>query len=141
VYDTWTDSYATDPFDQEGFGYGSTIAGTNYALEIGGLTPGVPPYTERRSTQVTASNTSPGPVGPQRPVVVRRWTSLDGSISNVGQFANTDAGTDQAPTQFSANPITVTPPVPEPLRAIKISIRLNDFAAETIRQQTVIQEF
>lgn len=141
VYDTWTDAYGNDPFDQEGLGFGSTIAGTNYALEIGGLTSGVPPYNETRSTQVTGANGSPSPVSRQRNVVVRRWTSMDGGFSNSGQFANTGAGGDQAPTQYSANPINVTPPVPEPLRAIKISIRLNDFAAETIRQQTVIQEF
>lgn len=141
VYDTWTDSYLTDPFDQEGLGYGTTVGGYPYALEIGGVTPSVPPYTETRSTQATASNATPSPVGLGRNVVVRRWTSLDGGFNNAGQFSNQDAGGDQSVFQYSPSPFQVTPPVPEPLRAIKISIRLNDFGAETIRQQTVIQEF
>lgn len=141
VYDTWTNSYGIDSFDQEGAGFGSTVAGFTYALEVGGITPGIPAYSETRSTQATPSNATPGPVSAQRNIVTRRWTSLDGSFSNVGQFSGQSAGADQTVFQNSLSPISTTPPIAAPLRAIKISIRLNDFAAETIRQQTVIQEF
>ncbi|MCO8123649.1 hypothetical protein NHH03_18025 [Stieleria sp. TO1_6] len=140
VYDTWTDSYSTDSFDQEGLGVGS---GTpfGYAIEVAGVTTGIGALNETRSTQANPSNTTPGNHSDPRNVVIRRWTSLDGSLGISGEFAGESAGSSQIVPQGSDTPIQITPPVPEKLRAIKISIRLNDFAAETIRQQTVIQEF
>ena len=140
VYDTWSDSYATDPFDQEGLGFG-TATGSGYAVEVGLATPGVAGLEETRSTQITPSNAAPGEIVNTRNIVVRRWTSLDGSYINAGRFSDQNAGAGQSNNQSSTSPLPVTPPVSEPLRAIRISIRLNDFTAETIRQQTVIQEF
>lgn len=143
VYDTWTNGYRTDAYDQEGWGVGLVTGVPNfpYAVEVAGVTPGINIFNETRSSQFTSSNGSPANASQGRNVVIRRWTSLDGSFANTGQFADQDAGTDQAVSQVSATPIQITAPIPEPLRAIKIGIRLNDFKAETIRQQTVIQEF
>lgn len=140
VYDTWTNSYATDSFDQEGLAYGTT-AGAPYAVEIAGVSAGVPAMNEHRFSQYTAANTTPALTSQPRQTVIRRWTSLDSSFTNAGQFADTSAGVQQTVNQGSVTPIPLQPPVPEPLHAIKISIRLNDLPAETIRQQTVIQEF
>ncbi|MCA9139473.1 MAG: hypothetical protein KDB00_22020, partial [Planctomycetales bacterium] len=140
VYDTWTNSYSTDSFDQEGRAFGTT-AGATYAVEIGGVTAGVAPMNESRSSQYTAANTTPALTTVPRNTVIRRWSSFDNSFTNSGQFADQSAGVQQTVNQGSATPITLSPPVTEPLHAIKISIRLNDIPAETIRQQTVIQEF
>ncbi|MCC9601486.1 hypothetical protein LOC67_13095 [Stieleria sp. JC731] len=139
VYDTWTDSYASDPFDQEGVAIGTTVTGFNYAVEVGGFNATA--YTERRRTQANPSNGSPADNVTPRYVVQRRWSSLDGAYANPGQFFAQDAGKNQTINQRSADPIGITAPVPQPLRALKVSIRLNDLSAETIRQQTVIQEF
>lgn len=140
VYDTWTNSYDTDSFDQEGSGIGSLVAPT-FAVEIAGVTAGVPALFERRSSQYTTANNSPAVTALPRNSVVRRWTSFSTSFSNTGQFVDQNAGTQQTVNQGATTPIPTSAPVPAPLRAIKISIRLNDLAAETIRQQTVIQEF
>lgn len=140
VYDTWTNSYDTDAFDQEGGGFGSTVV-PNYAVEIAGVTTTTPPFIERRSSQFTTANNSPAVTSAPRNSVIRRWTSFSTSFGNTGQFSDQSAGNQQTVNQGSTTVIPVSPPVPEPLRAIKISIRLNDLSAETIRQQTVIQEF
>ncbi len=138
VYDTWTDGYASDPFDQEGVAFGSTTT-FDYAVEVGGVNG--PAYIERRSTQLTTANPAPGVNASSRQVVRRRWSPMDGTFANFGQFEGQNAGQSQTIDQGSSDPIQITPPVPAPLRAIKVSIRLNDLSAETIRQQTVIQEF
>ncbi len=141
VFDTWTDSYATDSYDQEGFAVGTSLPGGTYGVEIGGVTPGLPTFGETRKTQITPSNGSPTDIRVDRNVVVRRWSSMSSTFNNSGQFADQSSGAGQSISQVSPTPLEVTPPISEPLRAIKISIRLDDFAAETIRQQTVIQEF
>ncbi|KAA5540691.1 hypothetical protein FYK55_20075 [Roseiconus nitratireducens] len=136
VYDTWTDTYTKDVFDQEGSYYGS-FAGNPFAFEVGGYSSGVPGYTERRVAQNNSGTVSSVP----RPVSIRRWSSFDGAISNEGEFVDQNAGSEQTPNNLSTVPIGLTPPIRDPLRAIKISIRVNDVDADTIRQQTVIQDF
>ncbi len=140
VYDTWTDGYGSDGMDQEGrfsaaqFGVVPTY---QYAFAVAGATTGVPGFQESRVAQ-----NNPGTVSNlQRPVSVRRWSSFDGAVGNQGEFVDQNAGNEQIPENLSTTPIELSPPIRDPLRAIKISIRINDFAAETIRQQTVIQEF
>lgn len=140
VYDTWTDGYAADGMDQEGrfaaaqFGVVPTF---QFAFAVAGATPGVPGYLESRVAQDNSGTVS----NLQRPVSVRRWSSFDGSIGNQGEFTDQNAGNEQIPENLSTTPIELSPPIRDPLRAIKISIRINDVGAETIRQQTVIQEF
>jgi hypothetical protein len=141
VYDTWTDSYSTDPYDQEGALYGAFlnsngIAGSEFGIEVGGVNS-VPFYTEQRVAQDNSSTVSSA----GRAVAIRRWTSADGGQANQGAFSDQNAGKGGIPANASDTPIRVTPPVPEPLRALKVSIRVFDVEASTIRQQTVIQEF
>ncbi|MEM6469149.1 MAG: hypothetical protein AAF802_06235 [Planctomycetota bacterium] len=135
VFDTWTDSYATDPFDQEGE-YLTAIA-NNYGMLIGGISASTAAFNDFR----TAQNNPASSLAPQNRNVVAKFWSQFQSVGQQGEFSGTNAGQSSLPTTPSANPIEITPPVPQPLRAIKISIRLNDFGAETIRQQTVVQEF
>ncbi|QEF99441.1 hypothetical protein Mal15_35060 [Stieleria maiorica] len=138
IYDTWTDSYATDAFDQEGINGGSY---TREPLSGTGTVSGS--YAERRVPQANAA------AGPQSAnmqiqgvlgLSYRRWTSAHSSVNNGGEFAAQSAGIIQnAPT--STTPFKIEAPIPQPLQALKITIRVDDFSAETIRQQTVIQEF
>ena len=142
VYDTWTDGYSSDGFDQEGLGYG-LVASANFAVEVGGWTSGTPAFRESRFRQNQAPNASNpfNPFSSSRQVVIRRWTSSTGSLSNEGQFEGQGAGTEELIQPTSTIPIPLEAPIPEPLQAIKITIRINDIPAATIRQQTVVQEF
>ena len=140
VYDTWTDGYANDPFDQEG----ANPSSGNFVREpLNGSVVVVGSYTERRVPQnngATSPQTSNMAAVPVSQLSYRRWTSIPRSVSNTGKFAAQSAGTLQnAPASTTA--FDISPPIPEPLRAIKVTIRVNDFKAETIRQQTVVQEF
>ena len=73
-------------------------------------------------------------------LAAKRWTNMGRTVVRTGEFAGESAGINQnSPTGI--NPYEIEPPIPQPLRALKITIRVDDFSAETIRQQTVIQEF
>ena len=142
VYDTWTDGYETDAFDQEG------INGATYTREpvitgavIGTYVVGM--YTERRVPQSNAA-TGPQTANMRSQAVLqlsyRRWTSAHSSFNTGGEFAGQSSGTIQT-VPLSATPFKIEPPISQPLKGLKITSRVDDFAAETIRQQTVIQEF
>ncbi|MEO1527888.1 MAG: hypothetical protein AAFX06_20850 [Planctomycetota bacterium] len=140
VYDTWTDGYLADGFDQEGEGLDGLNAATSTAnsfdVDIAGVTTGTS-YTERR----VAQNNGTTVVAAGRPVVLRRWTAFDGAFASEGRFVGQTAGDSQIIEPESANPIELSPPITQPLQAIKITIRVNDLPAATVRQQTVVQEF
>ena len=141
VYDTWTDGYDIDVFDQEGLGFGTVDAfvgvDDTYGLEVGARTPGVSGYLVSRTAQNNGSTVATR----TRAMIYRRWTSFTGAIANEGNFAGQDAGRAQTTGTPSDTPISVSPPVNDKLRAIKVSIRVNDVSAGTIRQQSVLQEF
>ena len=141
TYDTWTDGYATDQFDQEGL---ASVSPFSYTREpIGGSGAIAGSFTERRVPQdnsATTPQTANLLSSPVQTLPSVRWTSLPSSFTRTGSFSGESAGVIQtAPT--SPQPFEVTAPIPQPLKAIKITIRVDDFSAETIRQQTVIQEF
>jgi hypothetical protein len=140
VYDTWTNGYSNDAFDQEGLV--SLGSYTQEPLDASGNNI-IGSYTERRVPQSNAA-TAPGTANMLlRPVLqlsARRWTSLGNSIARTGGFAGESSGINQRdPT--GPDPFETEPPIRERLKALKISIRVDDFGSETIRQQTVIQEF
>ncbi|OYP32179.1 prepilin-type N-terminal cleavage/methylation domain-containing protein [Rhodopirellula sp. MGV] len=138
VYDTWTDSYSSDLFDQEGFvGIGSF---TQEPLNAGGAIAGA--FTERRVPQMNVSQqpSTANMASSSNVLASRRWTTQSSSVLRTGDFDAVAEGRHTlSPT--SSHPFDLDPPISVPLRAIQVTIRLNDFSAETIRQQTVIQEF
>ena len=146
TYDTWTDGYSTDVFDQEGLVTAGVQSFTREPLD--GLVPPNPAggFLFQRVPQDNSNSptvpTTTGVVGSSiLELSYRRWTTVNpGIASNQGDFAGTTAGVVQT-AATDTSPFNVAPPIDQPLRAIQISIRVNDFQAETIRQQTVIQEF
>ncbi|MEL6109079.1 MAG: hypothetical protein AAFU85_23990 [Planctomycetota bacterium] len=140
VYDTWTDAYGLDAFDQEGLGFGF-ISASSFAVEVGGDTAAAFRESRFRQNQAPSASTPFNPFVSSRQVIVRRWSSAAGQLANEGTFEGQTAGLEQLTQPNSENPIRIEAPIPEPLQAIKITIRVNDLPAATIRQQTVIQEF
>ena len=68
------------------------------------------------------------------------WNNQLPSVGNPGRFEGSGAGV--LPVNgVSTKPFNPPPPIAQPLRALKITIRVNDFGENAIRQQTVIQEF
>ena len=129
VYDTWTDSYTTDAFDQEGR-QGSS---STYVVPVR-------TYVESRVAPDNGGTVQSA----NRSVVTRRWTSnrlpfLD--LNNELNFVENLLRSEQITFTESFAPIVTTAPIPDPLQAVQITIRLNDLKKNAIRQQTVIQEF
>ena len=120
VFDTWTDSYGKDEFDQEG-------ASTPVPPFQFGALPAQ--YEEHFNGTRVARN-----------VQYRQWSNLPGVSTDAG-FAGQDAGNAVGALTGSSTPIPATAPVQERIRALKITIRVFDQSAGQIRQQTVIEDF
>ncbi|QDT60245.1 hypothetical protein SV7mr_27650 [Stieleria bergensis] len=143
VYDTWTNSYQSDDFNQEGWDAAQNL------FVRGPLTAGGPPfilsgvYQQRRVAQNNAA-TAPSKTVVDSDFALNLsaviWGNQLPSIGNTGRFEGSSAGV--LPVNgVSTKPFVPPAPIEEPLRALKITIRVNDFGENAIRQQTVIQEF
>lgn len=140
IYDTWTTAFAEDKFDQEGrstpfsgggltFSYG-TVRG-RFPFNV--LEPFTPPIIP------------PAPSYTFDPLVsYRNWSRFPGKSLSEGSFNGQWAGSQNdtfSEIQPSNNPIPVTPPIPEPLQAIQVTLRVFDISAGQIRQQSIIEDF
>ncbi len=116
VFDTWTDSYGKDEFDQEG----------------ASLPTPMPPFGT-----FSGSYTEQGVA---RSAQYRQWSNQPGVSTETG-FAGQDAGASVGSITTSTTPIAATAPIEEKLRALKVTIRVFDQTAGQMRQQTMIQDF
>jgi hypothetical protein len=124
VFDTWTDSYGRDEFDQEGASL---------------PTPTIPPPPQFGAFTGTYDERANG--GAQsRTVQYRQWSNQAG-VSTEGGFAGQDAGSSFGTIVTSSTPIPASAPIEEKLRALKITIRVFDQTAGQLRQQTLIEDF
>ncbi len=124
VFDTWTDSYGNDEFDQEGASL--PMPTTPPPPAFGAFTGS---YDERANGRAQS-----------RTVQYRQWSNQAGESTETG-FAGQDAGSSFGAIVTSTTPIPASAPIEERLRALKITIRVFDQTAGQLRQQTLIEDF
>ncbi|TWU07650.1 PulJ/GspJ family protein [Stieleria varia] len=137
TYDTWTNAFDRDAFDQEGISTpsgGFPFGAVNGSIRENGLQPLLLP-----NNPAAPSNTITTPVS------YRQWSLIQGGLANEGEFVGQDSGLQTmgglATLAPSTLPIRAVAPVQAKLKALQVTIRLFDVSAEQIRQQTVVEDF
>tara|TARA_R110002072_G_scaffold11215_4_gene51113 strand:- start:14782 stop:17157 length:2376 start_codon:yes stop_codon:yes gene_type:complete len=141
TYDTWSNHYATDSYDQEGQDNTLTaVTGLNYrpthqirfSNYRTALLGGSSVRNDRLAERVWSESQLISTYQPFAAAPYKRYTHSSGTSTTMrtdSNFLDADA------------PLHVTAPFPDPLEALSISVRVYDSTAGQLRQQTIVEYF